>query len=268
MALKEQILRLDRMLRSADLNEAEATDLEVFNHVDMDRLHAFGQYIADKVVHRFWGERFPATIRGIAFALGGHETPLAEVARQVMATPWFEKTIGEDVTGSALLGWLCSRRDDFPRWLIDMAGYEYLVGCALPRLAHNETRDLEMEKNLLPELQLIEPVNDSQSAPGKGVQLAKTLALVCFEYPVTELQEVLSCGGMIEAEVLPEPQAVLLAVDKDGLLELDAGYPAADLLQLCARPQALEQLKSVFPNFAVEELVEEFKNLTLLEAFN
>lgn len=268
MALKEQILRLDRLLRKAKVDEANPADAEVFTHVDMDRLHAFGHYMADKVLHRFWGERFPATIRGIAFALGGHETPLSEVARQVMATPWFEKTVGEDVTGSALLGWLCSRRGDFPPWLMDMAGYEYLLSCALPRLAHNEARDLVMEKDLLPDLQLIDPVEGSKSAPETGVQLSKRLALVCFEYPVTELQEVLSCGGFIEAEVLPEPQAVLLAIDKDGLLELDAGYPAADLLQLCATPQSLDQLQIVFPNYPIEELVEEFKNLGLLEAFN
>lgn len=266
MALKEQILHLDRLLRNASVSDPDSKDSAVFASVDMKRLRAFGHYMADKVVHRFWGERFPATIRGIAFALGDHETPLSEVARRVMATAHFENTIGEDVTGSALLGWLCEQRSQLPAWLLEMAGYEYLLSCALPRLAHNESRDLAMEKELLPELQLIEAVKDPENTPKDALQLTKTLAFVCFEYPVTELQEVLSCGGMIEAEVEPEAQAVLLAVDQDGLLELDAGYPAADLLQLCAQPQSPEQLEAIFPDCGILELVEEFKNLSLLEA--
>jgi hypothetical protein len=264
VALKDQILLLDRKLRKAELGDLPNCDTAIFETIDNKRLRAFGRYMADKIVHRFWGERFPATIRGIAFALGGHETPLAEVAQKVMASEWFEKTIGEDVTATGLLGWLVAHRDEVPPWLLDMAGYEYLLSCGLPRLAQDLQRDLELEKRLLPDLNLIsrwdKEIADDHFA------LNKTLAFICFDYPVTELQEVLSCGGRIEAEVLVEPQAVLLALDHDGLLELDPSYPAADLLQLCASPQSSQTLCQTFSDQdEILSLVGEFVQLALLK---
>jgi hypothetical protein len=262
MALKDQILLLDRKLRQAPARDPEDADKQIFKDIDQPRLRAFGRYMADKVVHRFWGDRFPATIRGVAFCLGNHDTPLSTVAEAVMATDWFEQTIGEDVTGVALFGWLYSERLRFPAWLLELATYEYLLSCALPRMIQSQQRCAELEEKLLANLILIAPAEGDLAA--EHVVLNKELAFICFDYPVTELQEVLSCGGCIESEVLPEPQAVLLALDDNGLLELDATYPAADLLQICCTPQNRQQLATIFPEQDIPLLLEQFIDLGLL----
>lgn len=246
MGLETQIWLLDRRLRGAETADLKATaaDEAVLATAAPARLAAFGRYMSEKVAGRFYADRAPATLLALARALEGDDAPAAAAVRALMATPHFERAVGEDVTGAALFGWVAATRERWPAWLWDLAGYEYLITTGLPRRARGDEVDLELEGRLVPQLRLLSPTD---AAPGPGeVALAAPIALADFEYPAGELQEVFASGGRIEVEVEPEPQAAMFALLDDEVLELEACYPQADILQLAASPQAIDDLRAMF----------------------
>lgn len=282
MSLEDQIRWLDLALRSAatgsteTLPERPADDEAILVATDPARLNAFGHYLADKITGRWWLERFPATLTGIALTIGGPGSSLTTAAYEVLPTDWFERADGEDVQGTALLGWLCAD-ERTPDWLRDVAAYEYLVHCGLPREVDGLPRDAELEAALLPELIRIEPISpiapdSSDSAaelpgqPGERVQLSGPVLFASFSMPVGEVCECLENGEDF-SDLIGLTRSAALAVRESGLTEIDGDWPNGDLLQLCARPQTAASLAAMLgmEEEDVAELVQSFVELELLE---
>jgi hypothetical protein len=272
VSLKDQIVFIDRALRepalrgrfvAGDVSELSGDDGAMLTTMDGARLSAFASYLCEKVALRFWWERFPATVRATAWCLSeGASMEPALVARAVMQSPWFERAEGEDRTGIALLGWLTQELAP-PRWLREIAAYEYLLNCGLPRLADGHERCLELEAALTPELLLLEPPAGDLAAG--SVALDKRVAWVCFEHPVGEFAQAF-LEGQVRAETLAftEPQGIALAVFEDAVVELEACWPDTDLIQLCAAPQQRAALDELFPGCELDPLIEELVELGLL----
>lgn len=218
-------------------------DLTVLAGIDMDRLEAFSSYTAEKISERFWLERFPGTLRGIAQAYVGPEAPFTTAASLILPSAHFDRAVGEDRTGAALCGWLVENEP--PHWLRDLAAFEYLLSCGLPRRAQSQSVDEELETKLVPSLSIFWPPSE---LPAGHYGLAGPLAAAHFDVPVRSLQEVLGSGVSWPAEEIPEePESLIVVFEEDGLAELAPSWPEIDLLQFCSEPKSLAQLQSAFP---------------------
>jgi hypothetical protein len=241
VALKDQILALDSKLRGAAFRGAlSERDAAVLASVDSARFEAFKEYLADKVAARYYLERFPGSLEGCARVLQG-DGQRAAVAAAIMSSAHFDQVVGEDVTGAAFFAWFCDERERWPEWLWEVGIYEYLVACGLPRRANGETVSEALEARLYPDLQVFA----APALASGSWALARPAVFVNFDYPVRELSEVLACGGRFEAEVEVEPYSAALILGEEGVLELEASWPHADVLQLCVQPQSAESLSSM-----------------------
>lgn len=267
MALEQQIKALDHLLRNSqsraqwrqtqtlpeDLAKAGGSltddDRAVLTAMDGPRLQAFADYMADKVVRRFWLERFSGTIHGLCRLHRPQPLSFVSLGQEVLASEFFDQIDGEDSTGVALFGWFLSTiaksPERWPAWLKQLAAYEYLLTIAFPRWLEQAEAEPGLESELFPQAQRFQCQEASE--PGQ-YRLVKELVFCPFDYPISYLQEVLDCGGDIDGEVEPEPEGVLFVLEPDGAIELEASYPYIDILQLCVRPQSQAELEAMFPD--------------------
>lgn len=263
MALEQQIKTLDRWLRRGGQRDHDAG--AVMAAVDEARLKAFSKYLGQKITERWWLERFPATLRGIARVFGedgdngesGEDKSgaLFTAARHVLPSPFFEKAIGEDRSGAALLGWLCAQ-EACPSWLRELAGYEYLLDTGLRLRADGEEIDGELEGRLLPE---VFDAGPAETVPAGSLALGRRLVGVCFDHAVDDIAGALHSGlALEESELGLDPRALLFVIEEEGFLELEARYPDADILQLCAHPQSEAGLAALFEGLDIAPLLDNF----------
>jgi len=234
VGLLEQMLAVEALVRRPDqltaLSAGDGEDAQVLATIDEARLEAVAITFANLALGRWWRPRFPATLSAI-------EDPLA-LARQLVASPWFERAEGEDLTGVVLVQGLL---DALEQGLTaapptrDLLAYEYLLEVGLPRRAAGEAIDAGAEARLL----------ENHVEWLSGGRLTLPVVACRFEFPVSALR-----AGEDAAET---PEGILFLLDPEGATELEVDGIVVDALELLAQEADDASLHAAFDDEAEAE---------------
>jgi len=218
VSLLEQMQGVDLLLRRPGalddlLARLPEQERGVFEGVDRARLSAVNASFVTLLVARWWQARFPATLATLAHALGGR----LGAARALVASRAFEGAVGEDLTGSAIVGAVLDADEALPLWLPDLVAYEYLLSTGLPRRARGEPIDAALEARALEEPSWL-----------SGGRLTREVLVASFAWPVGALQE-----EPHDAEPCPETHLLAIVGDEE-LVDAEAPDVAVDALSLLA----------------------------------